>query len=64
MVLWCIVSFDLSLLADVPLLETIELIFNRLYADSDSYSTSFEKAVFCKLIHGNSRLIHVQEQTI
>ena len=44
-------SFDVVLLVtNVSILETIELIVNRLYANVNPYAIPFDKDVFCKLM--------------
>ena len=48
---YCIVSFDdVSLFANAPLSETIDLIINCLYANGNPYPIMFDKDVFCELM--------------
>ena len=45
------VSFDVvSLFTNVPLAETIELIFEKLYDDNNSNAIPFEKSIFRQLM--------------
>ena len=63
--LFRIVSFDVvSLFINVPLSETIERIINRLYADGNPHTISFDKDVFRKLMFMSTQRLFMSKDKL
>ena len=63
--LFRIVNFDVvSLFTNVPLSETIERIINRLYADGNPHTISFDKDVFRKLMFMSTQRLFMSKDKL